>query len=123
VVGVRQALGGRPGPAVLLGQLQRDLAEPRLEVLTTQPHTGAQIIVKNSQLNVTAVDVKVGALVTFTNDEADDSNIKHQFVADDNTFDTGVLSPNQQASFAFAKTGTFPFHDVDSSLKGTIPVK
>lgn len=48
--------------------------------------------------------------------------IRH--VADDGSFDTGVLRPNQQFWFTFQRAGTYPFHDVlDPNLKGIITVK
>ncbi len=85
--------------------------------------SGAEIIVANGQLNMTELQIVRGQAVTFVNGE-DDTAKQHRLVADDGTFDTGVLDPGATYSFTFKTAGTFPFHDqLDPNIKGTITVK
>ncbi len=85
--------------------------------------SGAEIIVANGQLNMTDLQIVLGQAVTFVNSE-DDTAKQHRLVADDGTFDTGVLDPGATYSFTFKTAGTYSFHDqLDPNIKGTITVK
>ena len=84
----------------------------------------SSIVVSNvSALSAASTQVRVGDHITFFNGE-DDNTVNHQIVADDGSFDTGVLRPGEFYSVTFESPGTYSFHDVlDSSVKGTITVK
>lgn len=85
--------------------------------------SGAEIIVKNDQLNMTELQIVIGGAVTFVNGE-DDTTKQHHLVADDGSFDTGVLDPGATYPFTFQKAGTFSFQDqLNPNIKGTITVK
>jgi plastocyanin len=53
------------------------------------------------------VTVKQGDTVIWRNDD----NAKHQVVADNGTFRSRVLFPNQSYSFRFAEEGSYAYHD------------
>ena len=92
---------------------------PAMNALPTGPWIG----VGKNGLTATQTETKVGDPVTFYNSE-DDSAVNHHIVADDGSFDTGVLKPGQYYAVTFESPGTFAFHDaLDSSVKGTITVK
>ena len=87
------------------------------------PPTGAFIGVGKNGLSATSTQARVGDRVTFFNSE-DDNSVNHHIVADDGSFDTGVLPPGEFYSVTFASPGTYSFHDVlNPSVKGTITVK
>ncbi len=87
------------------------------------PPTGAFIGVGKNGLSATTTQTRVGDRVTFFNAE-DDNTVNHHIVADDGSFDTGVLRPGEFYSVTFQSPGSYSFHDVlDSSVKGTITVK
>ncbi len=87
------------------------------------PLTGPWIAVGKNGLSTTKIEATVGDPVTFYNSE-DDNTVNHHMVADDGSFDTGVLKPGDSYSVTFEAPGTYSFHDVlGSSIKGTITVK
>ncbi len=89
---------------------------------TVLPPTGPFITVSNEGLSATTTRVNVGQPVTFHNGE-DDNTVDHRIVADDGSFDTGVLSPGEAYSVTFESAGTYSFHDaLDPRIKGTIIV-
>ena len=84
-------------------------------------NAAAVVVVKNDRLSVTGL-IHVGDLVAFLNGE-DDSTKQHRLVADDGTFDTGVLNAGAVYSHVFGKAGTVAFHDeLNPSIKGTLTV-
>ncbi len=86
------------------------------------PPTGPFVRISNSGLSAATTRVKVGEPVTFYDGE-DDNTVEHRIVADDGSFDTGVLSPGESYSVSFDSTGTYSYHDaLDSSIKGTVIV-
>lgn len=87
------------------------------------PPTGPFISVGKSGLSAAKTQARVGNRVTFFNSE-DDNTVNHHIVADDGSFDTGVLEPGQSYSVTFASPGTYSFHDaLNPSFKGTITIK
>ena len=85
--------------------------------------TGPFIGVSSNGLSATDTQARVQDRVTFYNSE-DDNPVNHQIVADDGSFDTGVLAPGKSYSVTFASPGTYSFHDaLNPALKGTITVK
>ena len=74
-------------------------------------------------LAVTDIQAALGDSVTFVNSD-DDSTRQYHLVADDSSFDTGVLSSGQGYPVTLLKTGPYPLHDaLDAGIKGTITVK
>jgi plastocyanin len=87
------------------------------------PMAGLQVLLTQGKLAVTDIQAALGDSVTFVNND-DDSTRQYHLVADDGSFDTGVLSSGQSYTVDLLKTGNYPFHDVlDASIKGTITVK
>ena len=85
--------------------------------------TGPWIGVGKNGLTAAQTQTRVGDPVTFYNSE-DDNTVNHHIVADDGSFDTGVLKPGQSYVVTFESPGTYSFHDaLDSSIKGTITAK
>lgn len=87
------------------------------------PYHSTLIVVAGGKLNTTDITLRAGDVVSFINSEGG-GGPEHRFIADDGSFDTGILEPGQQFSFTFVKAGTYAFHDtLDPSIKGTITVK
>src|SRR5919108_2627303 len=75
--------------------------------------------VAKSGFSPSSVRIDFGDTVKWTN--ADTSN--HQVVADNGSFASPILKPNQSYSFTFKAAGRFPYHDaIRPSLKGVIRV-
>lgn len=87
------------------------------------PTPGPWIGIRQSGPTTMNAQIKVGQAVNFYNDEAN-GGPAHHIVANDGSFDSGVLQTNQSFTFVFKKAGTFGYHDLlDASVKGTITVK
>jgi hypothetical protein len=87
------------------------------------PVAGPIISIANNALSSATTRVNAGEPVTFYNAE-DDNTVDHHIVADDGSFDTGVLSPGESYSVTFESNGSYRFHDaLDSAVKGTITVQ
>jgi plastocyanin len=66
------------------------------------------------------VTIDVGDTVTWTNDD----NVAHTVTADDDSFDSGPLSPGSTETVTFASAGTYAYHcTIHSSMTGTIVVE
>ena len=86
------------------------------------PATSGQnaVTIQNFAFSPAALTVKVGDKVTWTNQDS----AGHSATADDNSFDTGVLSQGQSGSVTFSKAGTYSYHcSVHPMMKGTIIVQ
>jgi hypothetical protein len=87
------------------------------------PPPGPWIGIREGGPTTMNAQVHTGEAVNFYNAEAK-GGVEHHIVADDGSFDSGVLLPNQSFAFTFKQAGTFGYHDVlDSKVKGTITVK
>ncbi len=91
----------------------------------TNPTTGSPamakdtVTIQNMAFSPASLTVKVGDKVTWTNQDS----VGHSATADDNSFDTGVLSTGQSGSTTFSKAGTYTYHcSVHPSMHGTIIV-
>jgi plastocyanin len=67
-----------------------------------------------------SLKIAEGDTVTWTNTDV----ATHQIVGDKSAFTSPVLATGQSYSFAFAKAGTYRYHDsADKHLKGTVVVQ
>ena len=85
------------------------------------PAHAATINVKitKSGFSPSSVRIDFGDTVKWTN--SDSTN--HQVVADNGSFASPILRPNQSYSFTFKTAGRFPYHDaIKPSLKGVVRV-
>lgn len=96
--------------------------------IQTQPGTTGNVIpsnpntveVKNFSFSPSALTVKKGTTVTFTNSDS----ASHTVTADDGSFDTGNISSGASQTITFSKAGTFTYHcSVHPTMKGTIIVQ
>ena len=63
------------------------------------------VTIKDFAFNPQSITVKVGATVTWENNDT----VSHDVVADDKTFDTEILAPGEKGSYTFAKAGTYTY--------------
>lgn len=78
------------------------------------------VTIQNMSFSPALITVKVGDKITWTNQDS----VGHSATADDNSFDTGILSQGQSGSVTFDKAGTYTYHcKVHSSMTGTIIVQ
>lgn len=75
--------------------------------------------ITKSSFSPSSIRIDFGDTVRWTN--ADSTN--HQVVADNGSFASPILKPNQSYSFTFRTAGRFPYHDaIKPSLKGVVRV-
>jgi plastocyanin len=78
------------------------------------------VSIKDFAFNPQTVTVKVGAVVTWQNNDT----VSHDVVADDGTFDTKMLAPGEKGSYTFTKAGTYTYKcGIHPSMTGTIVVE
>lgn len=66
------------------------------------------------------VTIDVGDTVTWTNED----DVAHTVTADDDSFDSGALSPGNSETVTFATAGTYAYHcTIHSSMTGTVVVE
>src|SRR5437899_8275887 len=85
------------------------------------PAQAATVNVKITKTGFSPSTVRInfGDTVKWTN--TDSAN--HQIVADNGSFASPILAPNQAYSFTFKVAGRFPYHDaIHPSLKGVVRV-
>jgi plastocyanin len=102
---------------VTLGTGQKSLAASAQEKPST---TG--VTIDNFSFGPTALTVKVGATVTWTNRD----DIPHTVVSTDaqKTFKSKVLDTDEKFSFTFGKAGTYPyFCSIHPKMTATIIVQ
>jgi plastocyanin len=82
------------------------------------------VSIKNFAFNPTAVSIRVGDKVTWTNNEASLGGPMHTVTSDDgHSFDSGNVNPGSSYSVTFNKAGTFAYHcNIHSNMHGTITV-
>jgi plastocyanin len=67
-----------------------------------------------------ALNVAVGTTVTWTNTDS----ISHTSTSDANMWNSGIVAPGGQFSFAFQTAGTFPYHcAIHPGMVGTVVVR
>ena len=84
------------------------------------PVAGAKmVIIQSMAFSPATITVKVGDKVAWTNQDP----TPHSATADNNSFNTGVLSQNQSGTVTFDKAGTFTYHcSVHKNMKATVIV-
>lgn len=81
---------------------------------------GNTVLISNFSFNPATLTIKAGDSVTFTNNDS----VGHSVVADDGSFDTGILAQGQSKTLVFSKAGTFAYHcSVHPSMKAAIVVQ
>ena len=81
----------------------------------------AEIKIQKFAFIPATLEAKVGDTIKVTNLDS----TEHTATAEDNSFDTGLLTPNASATITLSKAGVFPFVCTfhASTMKGTITVK
>ena len=75
--------------------------------------------IKGFSFQPEVLKVKVGAKVTWTNDDT----VAHTVTADTNSFASGNLQPGGSFSFTFTRPGTYAYHcSIHPSMHGSIVV-
>ena len=76
-----------------------------------------QVSIQNFAFSPTTINVKVGAKVSWTNQDS----VSHTVTADDGSFSSSNLSQGQIYSFTFTKAGTYTYHcTIHPSMHGTV---
>jgi plastocyanin len=88
-------------------------------VTTTAATASNAGTIKGFSFQPEVLKVKVGAKVTWTNDDA----VAHTVTADTNSFASGNLQPGGSFSFAFIRPGTYAYHcSIHPSMHGSVVV-
>jgi plastocyanin len=75
--------------------------------------------IKGFSFQPDVLKVKVGAKVTWTNDDT----VAHTVTADTNSFASGNLQPAGSFSFTFTRPGTYAYHcSIHPSMHGSVVV-
>jgi plastocyanin len=76
--------------------------------------------IKGFSFQPDVLKVKVGAKVTWTNDDT----VAHTVTADTNSFASGNLQPGGSFSFTFTRPGTYAYHcSIHPSMHGSVVVR
>jgi plastocyanin len=88
-------------------------------VTTTAATASNAGTIKGFSFQPEVLKVKVGAKVTWTNDDT----VAHTVTADTNSFASGNLQPGGSFSFAFIRPGTYAYHcSIHPSMHGSVVV-
>lgn len=94
--------------------------------------TGVKVSIADLAFNPQEAEVKVGATVTWTNDDTEQHTVTSTKSDDidsppSGVFDSGVLQPGQSFSYTFKKAGKYPYecmiYSSMKSMHGKIEVK
>jgi plastocyanin len=78
------------------------------------------VTIQNFAFSPATITIKKGQSITWTNEDS----AGHSATADDNSWDTTVLSQGQSKTLAFSKAGTFTYHcSVHPDMHGTVIVQ
>lgn len=87
---------------------------------TSTTASGNSVMIKGFAFHPASLTVKVGAKVTFTNE---DSTV-HTATSSGSTFNSGNLAQNQSYTVTFTKAGTYTYTcSIHPYMKGTIIVQ
>jgi plastocyanin len=86
----------------------------------TKPTGKNAVTIQNFAFSPANITIKAGQSITWTNEDS----VGHSATADDNSWDTGVLSQGQSKSVTFAKAGKYTYHcSVHPNMKATVVVQ
>lgn len=78
------------------------------------------VYIKNFAFNPETLEINQGEEIIFINQDS----VAHTATADDESFDSGLLTQGQEYKVRFDDTGTFPYHCIPHpSMKGQIIIK
>lgn len=101
---------------------QAALSRELINKMTTQVlvQKDETVSISNFDYSPKIITIKSGTKVTWSNADA----VDHSVVADDGTFDTGVLAPGEKGSYTFTKVGTYTYHcGIHPSMTATVVVE
>jgi len=82
--------------------------------------TSVQIIMNNRSYDPKTVTIGLGGTVTWVNQEA----LRHDVVADNGEFNSGLFGEGETFSFTFSAAGTYPYHcSIHPGMTGTVIVQ
>ncbi len=82
--------------------------------------TGHSVSIANFAFSPTALTVKKGTKVIWTNNDT----VTHTVTADKGAFNSGPLAPGRTFSFTFTKAGSYSYHcNIHPSMMATIVVQ
>lgn len=100
--------------------MNKNTSQQPVQTGTQQSASKNVVIIQGMVFSPPLLTVKVGESVTWTNQDS----VGHSATANDNSFDTGILSNGQSNTVTFSKAGTFTYHcKVHPSMTGTIIVQ
>ncbi|MCL4418094.1 MAG: cupredoxin family copper-binding protein [Actinobacteria bacterium] len=110
-----------PGPAVTTQPTAiPESPSPTSTASPTLQNQSSKVDIKNMSFSPTSVMVKVGTMVTWTNNDS----VTHTVTSNTKEFDSKALQPGESFSFTFKKAGTFPYYcSIHTFMNGTIIVK
>src|SRR5262245_55262056 len=92
---------------------------PASTAATTTTTAATAATIKDFSFQPDVLKVKVGAKVTWTNDDA----VPHTVTADTNSFASGNLRSAGSFSFTFTRPGTYAYHcSIHPSMHGSVVV-
>jgi plastocyanin len=92
---------------------------PASTATTTAAAATNAVAVNGFSFQPDVLKVKVGATVTWTNDDT----VAHTVIADDNSFASSNLQPGGSFSFRFTRPGTYAYHcSIHPSMHGSVVV-
>lgn len=95
-------------------------AKQTSEVTTTEKKTESTVTIENYSFTSETTTVKVGTTVTWVNNDT----VSHSVVADDSSFDTGILAAGEKGSYTFTKAGTYTYHcGLHPNMTGVVVVE
>ena len=87
---------------------------------TSGTGNSVQVIMTNRSYDPQQVTVKVGATVTWVNQDSP----QHDVVADNGEFKSSLFDKGGTFSFTFTKAGTYPYHcSIHPGMNGTVVVQ
>ena len=87
---------------------------------TSAAGNATQVIMTNRSYQPQQITVKVGATVTWVNQDAP----QHDVVADGGEFKSNLFDKGGTFSFTFTKAGTYPYHcSIHPGMVGTVVVQ
>jgi plastocyanin len=84
------------------------------------PPGAIKVVMKNTAYAPPDVTVKVGQTVAWVNEDSS----QHDVVANDGSFKSKLLGPNEVFTFIFSKPGRFPYYcSIHPEMQGVVTVE